>query len=152
MKRWTTILAFAAAAIAAPAAADAPRNAYEQAAVDAVQAHINVYRDWDLDAFVQTFTDDAMVMVDGEAFDGHAKIRDYYASAFADDPHTVRVIESGVRKGLVYITTTDTFEDGKERCCTYAQYFVKDGKIAYLDVKISGRSQLVRRAEDEAQP
>lgn len=151
MMRWKWTLALASAAVAAPVAADAPRNGYEQAAVEAVQAHIDMYRTWDLDAFVSTFTEDAVVMVDGKVVEGKPDIRAYYASAFADDPHKVQVIESGLKKGLVYITMSYTFKDGYERCCTYANYFVKDGKVAYLDVTMSNRSKIVRRASDEAQ-
>ncbi|MEL6707475.1 MAG: nuclear transport factor 2 family protein [Pseudomonadota bacterium] len=150
MMRWKWMLVLTTAAFAAPAAAGPPRNFYEEAAVQAVQAHIDMYRAWDLDAFVSTFTEDAIVMVDGKAVEGKSDIRAYYASAFADDPHKVQVIESGLKRGLVYITMSYTFKDGYERCCTYANYFVKDGKIAFLEVKMSNRSKRVRRADTEA--
>ena len=135
------------ATLAVPAQADAPRNAYERAAVDAVQAHVNVYRKWDLDAFVETFAADATVMVDGKVANGHEAIRRFYSANFEGNPHTIQILESGVRKGLVYLTVSYTFEDGYERCCSYGEYFVKDGKVAYLNVTMSNRAKRVRRAE-----
>lgn len=147
MKRWKTWIILAAATLAAPASANAPRTYYEQTLVEAVQTHIDVYRSWDLDAFVDTFQEDAVVMVDGEAAKGHAQIRQFYQSTFDDEPHTVQVLESGVRRGLVHLTMSFTFDDGLERCCSYVEYYVKDGKVAYLKAKMSNRVKAVRRAE-----
>lgn len=149
MTRWKRLVILAAATLAVPANAGAPRNYYEQTLVEAVQTHVDVYRSWDLDAFVETFAPDATVMIDGKAANGHAEIRQSYASTFEDDPHTVQILESGVRKGLVYLTMSFTFEDGKERCCSYIEYYVKDGKIAYLKAKMSNRPKVVRRADVE---
>ncbi|MEM6585721.1 MAG: nuclear transport factor 2 family protein [Pseudomonadota bacterium] len=152
MTRWTPILGLAAALLATPAQAGPPRNAYEDGLVAAVQNHIDVYRSWDLDAFVETFSEDAVITVDGDGATGRDEIRAFYRSNFADEPHTIRILESGVRKGLVYLTMSYTFKDGLERCCSYANYFVKDGKIAYLDVKMSGRQKLVVRAKPKEEP
>lgn len=149
MKRWKTWMILAAATLAAPANANAQRNYYEQTLIEAVQTHVDVYRSWDLDAFVATFEEDATVMIDGEAANGHAEIRQFYQSTFEDDPHSVQILDAGVRKGLVYLTMSFTFEDGLERCCSYVEYYVKDGKIAYLKAKMSNRTKVVRRAEVE---
>lgn len=136
-----------AALAATPAMAGPPRNAYEQGALDTVQAHVNVYRAWDLDAFVATFAHDAVVMLDGRTATGHAEIRALYASNFASAPHTIQIIESGMRKGMVYLTISYAFEDGYERCCSYAEYFVKEGHIAFLTVTMSNRQKRVVRQQ-----
>lgn len=153
MKRLPTGLILAAAVLAAPtsapASANAPRNAYEEGLVRAVQSHVDTYRSWDLDAFVGTFAEDATVLVDGQAANGHEEIRRFYAANFADTPHTIKILESGLSKGLVYLTTSYLFEDGYERCCSYSEYFVKDGKIAYLKVTMTNRKYRTTRREPE---
>ena len=144
MKRKNRALAPVAALLdailAVPASAEAPRNPYEESLVQAVQSHVDTYRSWNLDAFVGTFAEDATVLVDGQSATGHAEIRRLYAANFADSPHTVKILESGLRKGLVYLTISYLFEDGYERCCSYSEYFVKDGKIAYLKVTMTNRA------------
>ena len=147
MTRWKTLLILAAASLAVPAQAGPPRNDYERAAVAAVQSHVNVHRSWDLDAFVETFTEDAIVQVDGEMAKGHDAIRRFYASNFEGEPHTIEILESGLRRGMVYLTISYTFEDGYQRCCSFGQYYVKDGKISYLRVSMTNRAKLVRRPE-----
>ncbi|MEM7689751.1 MAG: nuclear transport factor 2 family protein [Pseudomonadota bacterium] len=137
------------ASLAVPASAGAPRNSYEQAAVEAVQAHVNAYRTWDLDAFMATFAEDATLMLDGNTATGHAEIRRLYAPNFEDIPHSVKILESGVRKGLVNLTISYVFEDGYERCCSYSEYFVEDGKIAYLKVKMTNRMYQTSKSEPE---
>jgi hypothetical protein len=133
----------------APVAINAapPRNAYEQDLVLAVQGHVDAYRAWDLEAFVDTFAEDATVMIEGKGATGHEAIRRLYADHFAGAPHTITVLESGVRRGLVYLTLSYTFEDGRERCCAYAEYYAKDGKIVYLSSKMSNRARQVRRTD-----
>ncbi len=137
MKFWPLLAAMATLTV--PAHANAPRNDYERSLVQAVQSHVDTYRSWDLDAFVDTFTKDAIVMVDGDTATGHAEIRDFYRSNFADTAHSVKIIESGMRKGMVYLTISYTFADGMERCCSYSEYYVEDGKISYLKVRMTNR-------------
>ena len=149
MKRWKIWGILAATTLAVPASANAPRNYYEQTLVEAVQTHVDVYRSWDLDAFVDTFTEDATVMVDGVAANGHGEIRKFYAANFEAEPHSIKIIESGIRKGLVYLTISYTFEDGYERCCSYSEYFVKDGKIDYLKVKMTNRAYRTTKKDPE---
>ena len=143
------VTALVAAVLAVPASANAPRNAYEESLVQAVQNHVDTYRTWNLDAFVGTFAEDATVLVDGQSATGHEEIRRFYAANFADNPHTVQIIESGLRKGLVYLTISYLFEDGYERCCSYSEYFVKDDKIAYLKVTMTNRKYRTTRREPE---
>ncbi len=134
---------------AIPASAAPPRNAYENGLVAAVQVHVDAYRAWDLDAFVDTFAEDATVMLDGKAATGRAAIRDLYAAQFAGEPHTITVLESGVRRGLVHLTLSYAFEDGRERCCAYAEYYAKEGKIAYFKLTMTNRKYRTTRRKPD---
>lgn len=142
-------LVVSVASLAASPSAAAPRNIYEQDLVKAVQNHVDIYRSWDLDAFVDTFAVDAVVMLDGQTATGHAEIRSLYASNFADIPHSIKILESGLRRGMVYMTASYIFEDGYERCCSYSQYFVKDGKITLLKVTMTNRTYRTSKSEPE---
>lgn len=133
-----------------PAHAAPPRTVYEKRLVAAVQNHVDVYRSWDLEAFVDTFAEDAQIMVDGRSARGRAQIREFYRSNFEDVPHTIQIVESGIDKGLVYLTVAYRFEDGYERCCSYGEYYVKDGKIAFLSVTMTNRRYRLRKPETEA--
>ena len=136
---------------AAPAHAAPPRTVYEKRMITAVQNHVDVYRAWDLEAFVDTFAEDAQIMVDGRSAKGRAQIREFYRSNFEDVPHTIQIIESGVNKGMVYLTVAYRFEDGYERCCSYGEYYVKNGKIAFLNVTMTNRRYRLRDPEAEAE-
>lgn len=101
-----------------------------------VQAHVDAYRSGDLDRFVATFSSDATVDAGGMIAKGHAEIREFYATNFADDDfrHTLRVVDSGMSEGRVYLSAAYTFSDGVERCCSYSEYEISDGKITHLSV------------------
>lgn len=137
--RWMTLACALAALCISPATAQ-PRNAYEQEAAAAVQRHVDAYRSWDLDRFVDTFAVDATVQVDGKSAKGHSQIRAFYARNFADPPHTIRILESGIRRGMVFMTVAYTFADGSNRCCSYSEYFVQNGKIMFLTVRMESHS------------
>ena len=87
--------------------------------------------------------------VDGVAANGHEEIRNFYTANFDAEPHSIKILESGVRKGLVYLTISYIFEDGYERCCSYSEYFVKDGKIDYLKVKMTNRAYRTTKKNPE---
>ncbi len=134
----TAVAALCAAPIAVDqsAAADdgeqATASQEDIARVAAVQAHVDAYRSGDLDAFVATFTPDAQVFANNERATGHQEIRALYALNFAPGAPRLRIHETWINDGLVYLTIGYVFESGEEMCCSYSEYEVRDGKISYL--------------------
>jgi len=135
------VLAVAAlAALAAPSASAQPQNANEQAAIRAVQAHIDAYRSWNLERFVATFAPDATVVANGMTATGHAQIRAFYAKNFEDVPHTIRIVDSAIDGSVVTVTIAYTFADGRERCCSYSEYVASGGKITFLSAAFAKKN------------
>ncbi|MEM9502195.1 MAG: nuclear transport factor 2 family protein [Pseudomonadota bacterium] len=132
MHKYMTFACAAAFTLTTTVSAQSDTN--EAEAVSAVQRHVDAYRSGSLDRFVATFAPDATVTVSGVTASGRAEIRAFYASNFADNPHTIRVVDSGMGNGFVYVTAAYTFSDKIERCCSYSEYEVRGGKIASLNV------------------
>ncbi|MEL6877070.1 MAG: nuclear transport factor 2 family protein [Pseudomonadota bacterium] len=116
----------AATAIASPVALAQS----DDAAV--VQAHVNAYRSGSLDAFVATFAKDATVTANGLTATGHAEIRKLYSLNFKPGAPKIKIVESGLSGPNVYINAAYVFKDGREMCCSYSEYTIKNGKITYL--------------------
>ncbi len=121
-------------AFAAIAALFAAPVAFAQASPQTVvQRHVDAYRAGDLDRFVATFAHDATVVVNGEEITGHSRIHAFYRSSFADGPNTIRIAESEIRDGRIYLTIAYDLGDGVERCCSFHEFIVADGKIVWLE-------------------
>ncbi len=119
-------------AIAAIASLFAAPVAFAQASPQTVvQRNVDAYRAGDLERFVSTFAHDATVVVNGEEIQGHSRIHAFYRSSFADGPNTIRITESEMREGRILLTIAYDFGDGVERCCSYHEYVVVDGKIVW---------------------
>ncbi len=123
-------LAAASAVIASPLTGTAAMAQGDDASV--VQAHVNAYRSGNLDAFVATFSKDARVEANGMVAVGHSQIRALYALNFKPNAPKIKVMDSGMSGPNVYITVSYVFTDGSERCCSYSEYTVKNGKITDL--------------------
>lgn len=104
----------------------------DAASVRAVQAHIDAYRSGNLDQFVATFAPDAVVTANGMTAVGRAEIKQMYALNFGPGAPGIRIDDSGMRGSNVYLSVAYTLTDGSEVCCSYSEYQVVGGKIAYL--------------------
>lgn len=101
-----------------------------------VQRHVDAYRAGDLERFVATFAPDATVIVNGEEIRGHSRIYAFYRSAFADGANTIRITESDMRGDRIFLTVAYDFGDGAERCCSYHEFLVIDGKIVWHEAVV----------------
>lgn len=120
-------------AIAAIASIFAAPVAFAQASPQTVvQRHVDAYRSGDLDRFVATFAHNATVNVNGVEVTGHSRIHAMYREKVKEGAPSIRIAESGIDNGVVYLTVSYVFEDGREECCSYSEYTVVDGKIVYL--------------------
>jgi len=120
--------------MAGPVMAPAPTaaNTDDAAAASAVQRHVDAYESGSLDAFVATFTPDATVVGNGMIAKGRTQIRALYAANFVPDAPTIRITESGMNGEKVYLRVAYDLDDGSSVCCSYSEYTVRNGKIAYL--------------------
>lgn len=106
------------------------------ARVAVVQGHIDAYRTGNLDRFMATFTPDAEVYADGYVARGQREIRAAYRMNFAPGAPKMRIENSGLAGQFVFITHALELSDGREVCCTYSEYEVRDGKISYVATSI----------------
>jgi hypothetical protein len=140
MRKVTTILAATAALLTLPAAAQelpAPAN-YPGAAEEAhsriavIERHIDAYRSGDLEAFVATFTPDAVVRADGFVAIGHEQIKALYELNFEPGAPQLRVHDSGVEGDKVTVSVGYLFADGQEMCCSVSEYEVRGGRVSAM--------------------
>ena len=132
--RFAMILAAAAMLVSSPAAIAQPGED-DEAKARAVQAHVDAYRSGNLDRFVATFTPDATVVANGIVANGRDQIAALYTLNFAPGAPRIRVVDSGITGERVFLSISYTFPGGGERCCSYSEYVVKNGKIAYLSTR-----------------
>lgn len=130
--RFQMMIAAAALWSASPAAM-AQDEAEPDRAVQAVQAHVDAYRTGNLERFLTTFAPDAVVVANGVVATGRNEIRELYRMNFIPGAPSIRIVESGKEGETVYLTIAYTFADGGERCCSYSQYTVRNGRIVYLE-------------------
>lgn len=124
----------AAAAMLAASPVTATQDEVEKpSASEVVQVHVDAYRSGHLERFVRTFSPDAVVVANGMVARGRYEIREIYRLNFAPGAPGIRIVESGADGDTVYLTVAYTFADGGERCCSYAEYTVKNGKIVHLE-------------------
>lgn len=120
-------------AIAAIASLFAAPVAFAQASPQTVvQRNVDAYRAGDLERFVSTFAHDATVVANGLEVTGQSRIHALYRKNFEEDGHKIRIVESSMENGRIYLTVAYVFADGSEACCSYSEYTVVDGKIVYL--------------------
>ncbi|MDJ0642648.1 MAG: nuclear transport factor 2 family protein [Erythrobacter sp.] len=101
-----------------------------------VQRHVDAYRAGDLERFVATFAPDATVIVNGEEIKGHSRIHAFYRSSFEAGPNTIRITESSMEQDRIFLTIAYDFGDGTERCCSYHEFLVVDGKIVWHEAVV----------------
>ena len=126
--RQKTALVFGAVACVA-----APTFAQSNPAT-VVQAQVDAYRAGDLEAFVNTFSSDAVLIAEGARFVGKAQIRRVYSPNFASGAPSIYVAGSEMRDGRVVLSTGLNFADGTDVCCFISTYTVVGGKITKLEV------------------
>ncbi len=116
------------------AASDAAAAAEAAMAADAraIQAHVNAYRTGNIDRFLDSFTPDAIVTVNGITAQGRAELRKLYALNFRPGAPKLEIMDSGISGPNVYLTTRYRLANGGELCCGYSEYTVRDGKIAQI--------------------
>ena len=144
--RAIAMLAAGAGLLAAPIAAQDQRpaqvlvsastnesdEAEARAKVAALQNHVDAYRSGDIDAFVATFSKDAVVRANGYVAVGREQIRALYALNFTPGAPTIRIHESGFSGENLYLRVGYVLEDGQEMCCSYSEFEITDGKVSFL--------------------
>lgn len=109
-------------------AAAAPLGA--QQARDVVSEHNAAYSAGDFDAFMDTFADDAVVVVEGYEFRGRDAIAQSYAPNFGPGAPQARIRRQGrASGGGVVQRESYVYEDGTEVCCTVTAIWVEQGEI-----------------------
>lgn len=102
--------------------------------VAVVQAHIDAYRARNLNAFLGTFSDDAVLVYQGLTFRGRSEIRTAFSLNFQPDAPTIYLVDSGIQGEQVWMQAGYTFADGSDMCCSLSRYTVRGGKIVHLEV------------------
>lgn len=121
-----------AAAIAAPISAQDGR--------DVLSEHNQAYHAGDFDAFMQTFAEDAVVIVEGYEFRGREAIAANYAPNFGPDAPQTRVQRMGrASGGGVVQRESYVYADGTEVCCTVSAIWVEGGEITRILVDTGSR-------------
>ncbi|MCB2066725.1 MAG: nuclear transport factor 2 family protein [Erythrobacter sp.] len=121
------ILACTTLASAAPLGAQTQR--------DVVSEHNAAYSAGDFDAFMQTFADDAVVVVEGYEFRGRAAIAQSYAPNFGPGAPQARIQRAGrATGGGVVQRESYVYADGTEVCCTVTAIWVEGGEIVRVMV------------------
>lgn len=120
-------------ALAASITPLAPANA-QKAEAEVVQRHVDAYRARNMNAFLETFAADAVLVYGGMTFQGRSEIRQAYSLNFVPDAPKMEVLSSGADGGVVWIETTYRFPNGEEICCGYSEYTIERGKITMLVV------------------
>jgi uncharacterized protein (TIGR02246 family) len=99
-------MAVAVAALAAACRTAAPRPAGREAAAAVVQRQLEAYNAQDLEAFLATYADDAVVTFasSGQVLDGKPAIRERYATLFRKYPQNrARIAERRTEGGGVVL-------------------------------------------------
>lgn len=109
-------------------------QAQAQDPVAVVQTQLDAYRAKNMDIFLATFADDAVLVYEGMQFRGKAQIRQAYALNFAPDAPSIYLVSSGADGNIVYFQSGYRFADGRDICCGYSEYDVQNGKIVSLVV------------------
>lgn len=134
MRRIATAV-FAAAALAAGSAA--PLGAQQQA--DVLSQHNTAYTQGDFDAFIATFAEDAVVIVEGYEYRGREAIAASYAPSFGPGAPQARIERAGrVSGGGVVQRERYVYADGRELCCTTTVIWMEGGEVTRVLVDTGG--------------
>ncbi len=108
-------------------------SAFAQASPQTVvQRNVDAYRSGDLDRFVSTFAHDATVVFNGVEVNGQAQIHNIYRLNFEAGAPDIRIEESSMDGNRIFLRIAYVFADGSVACCSFSEYTIVDGKIAYL--------------------
>lgn len=99
-----------------------------------VQRHVDTYRAGDLDGFMATFSDDAVVVANGMSAHGKAQIRAFYAANFAPGAPAIRIVSSSMLGQKLFLEIAYILPDGSEMCCSQSLYTVENGLITRINV------------------
>ncbi|MEE4208342.1 MAG: nuclear transport factor 2 family protein [Parvularcula sp.] len=143
MRQFNLIIAAAVIAVL-PAAATAQADispasvavdANPQERIDAIERHIDAYRSGDLDAFVDTFTPDAIVRADGFVAIGREQIKRLYELNFAPGAPALKVHGKGIEGDVVTVSHGYILADGQELCCAVSEYKIVDGRVSFIETR-----------------
>ncbi|WAT18725.1 nuclear transport factor 2 family protein [Aurantiacibacter sp. MUD11] len=127
----TTACAALAAAIAAPLSAQDSR--------DVLDEHNQAYNTGDFEAFMGTFAEDAVVVVEGYEFRGRDAIAASYAPNFGPGAPRARIERMGRASGGGIVQRESyVYADGTEVCCTVTAIWVEGGEITRVLVDTGG--------------
>lgn len=134
MNRW----AFASTAcVALAATATVPVGARD--ASDVISEHNAAYNSGDFETFINTFAEDAVVVVEGYEYHGREQIAESYAPNFGPGAPRASVTRMGrASGGGVVQRESYVYEDGTEVCCTVTAIYVEDGQITRILVDTGG--------------
>lgn len=133
--------AYAIAACGAIAAASTSLSAepYGVDSQDIVRQHNEAYTQGDFDRFLETFADDAVVVVEGYEYRGRDAIADSYAANFGPGaPQPIIERQGRASGGGIVQRESYVYDDGTEICCTVTAIWVEDGQIARILVDTGG--------------
>lgn len=134
-------LTYAIAACGGIAAATSPLLAepYGTNSHDVVRVHNEAYTQGDFDRFIETFADDAVVVVEGHEYRGRDQIAASYAPNFGPGAPQAIIQRAGRASGGGIVQRESyRYEDGTELCCTVTAIWVEDGQIARILVDTGG--------------
>lgn len=101
-----------------------------QSARDILSLHNDAISQRDLDGFLGTFADDAVVIWDGDVFTGREQIEQVYAGKFSPEAPQVRIVRQGrASGGGVVQEEAYVMADGAETCCTTSAIYVAEGRV-----------------------
>lgn len=126
--RW--IFGLVAACGMASAVAAAQDNSVRPDAV--VQSHITAYVEADFEAFMGTFSPNAVVVFDGQRYSGQSQIRQIYYANFLEGAPQIYIADSKISGNEVILQEGYVFPDGTDICCSRSTYTVKGGKISKI--------------------
>lgn len=133
--------AYAIAACGAIAAASTPLAAqpYGTDSHDIVRQHNDAYTQGDFDRFIETFAEDAVVVVEGYEYRGRDEIAQSYAASFGPGAPQAFIERQGRASGGGIVQRESyRYDDGTEVCCTVTAIWVEDGQIARVLVDTGG--------------
>ena len=113
-------------------AAYAQHNSATPAAI--VQAHVDAYAAADFEAFMATFSRDAIVVVDGQRYSGISQLRQIYYANFLEGAPQMYVSGSSSHGNTVILEEGYIFPDGKQICCSSSIFTIANDKIVKVEV------------------
>ena len=134
-------IAFAIAACGSLAVASAPLLAEPvgEDSHEVVRQHNMAYTQGDFDRFIETFADDAVVVVEGHEYRGIEAIASSYAPNFGPGaPRAVIERQGRASGGGIVQRESYVFPDGTEICCTVTAIYVENGRISRILVDTGG--------------